>query len=229
MNIILCFGDSLVFGEHDVEKGGWVDRLKVDAFKSYLSNKSELSSKNGEADNRSQTYLPTRTYNLGIAGETTDGLVARLESELTARFVRGQRHHVILAYGLNDIVIHKNKNRVPLEIFVRHMQRAIDVIKEKSCEPLLMTMPIIPDEMSGQVNCHGQIRQQEDSVIFNQALLELTESNQVQCIDVSSFLGREEQKDGSIWAADGVHLTAEAHRFIYKGIRAAFSDWFDNH
>ena len=71
---ILCFGDSITLGEKDIEQGGWADRLKKQYFQQFVD---------------SQTQKIT-LYNLGVAGETTDGLVKHVDSELSARHIKGQ-------------------------------------------------------------------------------------------------------------------------------------------
>ena len=64
---IICFGDSITYGNWD-PKGGWVGRLR-----NYLDTKS-LGAYEG-ADLYSKFY--TLTYNQGIPGDTSTGLFAR--------------------------------------------------------------------------------------------------------------------------------------------------------
>ena len=73
---IICFGDSITYGNWD-HKGGWVGRLR-----DYLDSKS-IAAYSGE-DLYSKYY--TVTYNLGIPGDTSAGLFARFEGELIPRF-----------------------------------------------------------------------------------------------------------------------------------------------
>ena len=66
---ILIFGDSIVYGAWDSE-GGWVDRLKRDAHKLYFDTKGETK---------------IQILNCGIGGETSRGLLKRVEQEILSR------------------------------------------------------------------------------------------------------------------------------------------------
>ena len=65
----LFFGDSITYGEYDGVFGGWVDILKRYALqKFHEGNGDELI-----------------LFNLGIGGETTEGLLKRIPHELAAK------------------------------------------------------------------------------------------------------------------------------------------------
>jgi len=72
---ICIFGDSIVWGASDCEKGGWADSLK-----NYLMNED------------------IDVYNLGISGNTTEDLLERFDAEAEAR----NPDIVIFAIGIND-------------------------------------------------------------------------------------------------------------------------------
>ncbi|MFA5729652.1 MAG: GDSL-type esterase/lipase family protein [Candidatus Paceibacterota bacterium] len=72
---ICIFGDSIVWGASDCEKGGWADSLK-----NYLMD--------DDID----------VYNLGISGNTTEDLLERFDVEAGAR----NPDIVIFAIGIND-------------------------------------------------------------------------------------------------------------------------------
>jgi lysophospholipase L1-like esterase len=72
---ICIFGDSIVWGASDCEKGGWADSLK-----NYLMNED------------------IDVYNLGISGNTTEDLLERFDAEAEAR----NPDIIIFAIGIND-------------------------------------------------------------------------------------------------------------------------------
>ena len=72
---ICIFGDSIVWGASDCEKGGWADSLK-----NYLMDED------------------IDVYNLGISGNTTEDLLKRFEVEAEAR----NPDIIIFAIGIND-------------------------------------------------------------------------------------------------------------------------------
>lgn len=79
---ICCFGDSLVNGVRDGEKGGWPMRLGRRLL--------------GEAKRE------TTIYNLGIRAETTEGLKARWKFEAELRMVAEFPSILLFSFGVND-------------------------------------------------------------------------------------------------------------------------------
>lgn len=82
MKSVLVFGDSITWGAIDLEKGGWVERLKIS-----LMSKVDV-------------------FNLGIPGDTSQDIVDRLEGELKARFY--DENIIVFAIGINDSLYPEN-------------------------------------------------------------------------------------------------------------------------
>ena len=72
---ICIFGDSIVWGASDCEKGGWADCLKNHLMDDDID-----------------------VYNLGISGDTTEDLLKRFDTEAEAR----NPDIIIFAIGIND-------------------------------------------------------------------------------------------------------------------------------
>ncbi len=113
MRAILCFGDSITEGRGELPNTGWVGRLK-ESFES--------------ADEYNVVY------NLGIPGETTDGLLKRFKIECAARVrnLRPEDRFVILvAIGINDSLwFGLPKSGRPCttpERFEKNVQRLIEI------------------------------------------------------------------------------------------------------
>ncbi|WP_430473232.1 GDSL-type esterase/lipase family protein [Thalassospira lucentensis] len=79
---ICCFGDSLVNGVRDADKGGWPMRL----------GRRLLDDAKRE----------TTIYNLGIRAETTEGLKARWKFEAELRMVPDFPTVLMFSFGVND-------------------------------------------------------------------------------------------------------------------------------
>lgn len=96
---ICVFGDSITWGACDYEKGGWATRLR-----NYLEKHNDVA-----------------VYNLGINGDTTEGLLRRFDAEA------GERKPDIVAFaiGVNDSKYfgEKDKPNVPLDKFSVNIQR----------------------------------------------------------------------------------------------------------
>ena len=81
--LILVFGDSVTCGAWD-NKCGWADRLKQ-----YLFKKSDLGKKG---------Y--SMLYNLGIDGDTTAGVLERMENEIKSRRDRDPSEELVLIFEI---------------------------------------------------------------------------------------------------------------------------------
>lgn len=88
-----CFvGDSYVAGVGDSSGLGWVGRVSVHAHAS---------------------GLPITVYNLGVRGDTSADVAARLPGEVTRRANPAAELRVVLAYGLNDVILPGGRPRMP--------------------------------------------------------------------------------------------------------------------
>jgi lysophospholipase L1-like esterase len=74
MNICI-FGDSIIWGSYDIDKGGWAERLKTWLMKEDIE-----------------------VYNLGISGNTTSDILKRFDTECIERMPE----MLIFAIGIND-------------------------------------------------------------------------------------------------------------------------------
>jgi len=205
---ILCFGDSITFGEIDTKNGGWVDHLKDDFIRQY-------------ADSIRQEVT---LYNLGICGETTDGLSTRFSIEFNARLVKGQKSLVIFSYGINDIVIHKNNNIVPKKYFIRNLKSCVDTAKSKDACVILSSLTPISDSIDGEVNQHDKLRYSKDIDIYNTALQKFASENNCFYLEVYSEF---EKCKNQFLSKDGIHPNSEGHLLIYRRIKELLENEID--
>jgi lysophospholipase L1-like esterase len=199
MTRILCFGDSITLGEGAIDGDGWADLLKYEFYR-------RAQDKN---------FQDVVLYNLGIAGETSDGLKHRFANEFKARAIKRLQSIVILAYGINDIVIHKNKNIVPEHYFLANLEQAINFAKLNGSKVLLVGLTPISSDCDGKINQHEELRYSAHIHQYNQALKSLANSRDCSFIDLHSiFVEHGENRLGQ----DGLHPNSEAHRLIARVI-----------
>ncbi|EFK33723.1 GDSL-like Lipase/Acylhydrolase [Chryseobacterium gleum] len=181
----LFFGDSITYGEYDGVFGGWVDILKRYALqKFHEGNGDELI-----------------LFNLGIGGETTEGLLKRIPHELEARN-SADGNIIFLSYGANDLAIKDGKQVVEPEKFKNNITTAVNHARQFSNEIYLVSILPFSERVDGVVVSSGKLRTNEEVIVYNQILKDLAAEHSLGYIDFySAFL---EDKE-ILLSADGVH------------------------
>lgn len=181
----LFFGDSITYGEYDGVFGGWVDILKRYALQQFHEG-------NGD-----ELIL----FNLGIGGETTEGLLKRIPHELNARN-SADGNIVFISHGANDLAVKEGVQIVDPEKFKSNMSAAIAYAKEFSNEIYLVSILPFSEKIDGVVVSSGKKRINEDVVVYNKILKDLAAEHSLGYIDFyAAFL---EDKE-ILLSADGVH------------------------
>lgn len=180
----LFFGDSITYGEYDGVFGGWVDILKRYALQKYNEGSNELI-----------------LFNLGIGGETSEGLVKRIQNEMTSRN-SADGNIVFIGYGANDLAVKDRIQMVDTNQFKTNIEIAIQKAKEFSNEICLVSILPISERIDSKISATGKIRTNEDVLFYNQILKNIATENSLIYIDFhSAFL-----KDKEILLSkDGVH------------------------
>ncbi len=198
---ILCFGDSITYGESDPVHGGWADRIKRD-FQLQFENAT-----------RQKIVL----YNLGVGGETSDGLVKRFKAELTARRIKGQPAFVLFSYGANDIVIHKKTNIVPLKYFLANIASCIDICVDNDISYALLGLLPIDEKIDGVLNQHDKLRFKKDIALYDTALGRLAIEKGCPFVNLLGLFDKELGQQ--LLTDDGLHPNTLGHELIYKQVK----------
>lgn len=181
----LFFGDSITYGEYDGVFGGWVDILKRYALQKY----NEAST--------NELIL----FNLGIGGETSEGLVKRIQNEMSARNAE-DGNIIFIGYGANDLAVKDGNQMVNTEQFKVNIEKAIQYAKEFSNEIYLVSILPVSAKIDSQISATGKIRTNEDVLVYNQILKDIAIENPLTYIDFhSAFL---EDKE-ILLSKDGIH------------------------
>ncbi len=112
---ILVFGDSIVFGNWDLE-GGWVQRLRKFVDQKIAASKFEIK---------------CPVFNLGISGDTTEELLERFENEIRPRELDEKETIILISIGINDSIfdLEKQKNWVSLDSYQKNLEQLIKKAK----------------------------------------------------------------------------------------------------
>jgi lysophospholipase L1-like esterase len=202
MACIVCLGDSITFGEYDREGGGWADRLKLTCFQNYLD---------GEGDD-------IAVFNCGIGGETSVGLKARFEVELSARLAPDEPCVVLLAYGMNDLAKRPERDAIPLVDCQDNLARVVAWCHAFGARVALLNITPLAARLDGLPNAHGSVRSLASIAQYNAGLAQLAEHQGIALIDVHSALARDPHR---YLSADGVHPNAAGHAAMHDVVLAA--------
>ncbi len=120
MKAIICLGDSITFGRGGTANKGWVFRLDE-----YFSSKDYYNV----------------VYNLGIPGDGVEGLLKRVNVELTARvnLIRPDDKFVILiGIGLNDSRLIGKEEQISIEDYMEKMTELVKIAKGYTSHVVLL-------------------------------------------------------------------------------------------
>ncbi len=149
----LFFGDSITYGEYDGVFGGWVDILKRYALqKFHEGNGDELI-----------------LFNLGIGGETTDGLLKRMPVELEARN-SADGNLIFISYGANDLAKKDGVQVVEAEKFKNNIITAVHHAQRFSKDIYLVSILPVSKNIDGVVVGSGKLRTNEEVIVYNDIL-----------------------------------------------------------
>ncbi|MDV3955105.1 peptidase [Elizabethkingia anophelis] len=195
----LCFGDSITYGEYDGISGGWTDILKRYFHSRFINeNIEELN-----------------VFNLGIGGETTNGLVNRFSIEADARTSPDQ-NLIFFAYGANDVAMKEGKRMTDVIKLRANLQEVVE--KAKKITPYLYIISILPvaSAIDGITVPSGKQRSNQIIEEYNQSLQEFAAQHEIVFIDLyHSFFA---EKD-ILLSVDGVHPNDKGYQFIAEHIK----------
>ncbi|WP_295220445.1 GDSL-type esterase/lipase family protein [uncultured Chryseobacterium sp.] len=180
----LFFGDSITYGEYDGVFGGWVDILKRYALQKYNEGSKKLI-----------------LYNLGIGGETTEGLVKRISHEMEARN-SAEGNIVFIGYGANDMAVKNGTQTVEPERFKANIITAVQ--KAKSYAEAIYLISILPvsANIDGIAVASGKRRNTAQILRYNRILQEIAGEYNLNYLDFySGFVADKEL----LLSRDGVH------------------------
>lgn len=190
----LFFGDSITYGEYDGVFGGWVDILKRYALQKYNEGSSN------------ELIL----FNLGIGGETSEGLVKRIPHEMKARN-SADGNIVFIGYGANDLAVKDGNQMVNQSQFKTNIETAIQAAKLYSDDIYLVSILPISEKIDSKISATGKIRTNEDVLVYNQILKDFATENALTYIDFhSAFLENKE----ILLSKDGVHPNEKGYKMI---------------
>lgn len=190
---ILVFGDSITYGAWDGE-GGWTDRLKRWAHQQYLANGTKL-----------------QVINLGIGGDTSRKILARIENEIRARHSSSWPFMVVLMFGTNDGRVRNGEVEVPLEEFGENYRRIVATAKAFTDKIIIVGLP-----PAGKPMLDFKDMQYSDASIqtYESEVRAIASSENLPFVDIRPLFTGE-----NLFYPDMLHPNAEGHQVIYEAVR----------
>lgn len=195
---ILVFGDSIVYGAWDAE-GGWVERLKKWAHQKTVKS-------NGETK--------VQVLNLGIGGDSSTKILARIESEIVARYSGSWPFIFVFTFGTNDERSIDGKVETTIEQYEANIHKIIDCAKQHTDKIIFLGIPPLGHPtvvFKGQEYSDERIKQYED------VLRKIVQENNLLFIEVREVF--ETRKANGLYAYDNLHPNDEGHQLIADLVR----------
>lgn len=208
---IYCFGDSITYGNWD-PKGGWVGRLR-----DYLDTKSL---QNYKGEDLFSTYY-TLTYNLGIPGETSAGLFARFEQELSQRFDKEELNIILFAIGINDSRFYPatNEHEIDSESFKQNIWDMWEIAKQYTPDVAFIGLTPVDEERTNPLYWETDaVYKNEYIETYNNILKEFCQSREIPFVDVFEQV---KGLDVKSLMEDGIHPNQEGYKIMEDIIRKA--------
>ncbi len=195
---ILFFGDSITQGFWDSE-GGWVERIR----------KHYDSLALADLKNNNQPEI----FNLGVSGDTTRNLLARIEAETKIRKWKDDPVIAVVAIGTNDDVFESDKQWVPPEEFKNNLKQIVKILTPITQGILLVgntacdeskTTPVFWGDFS-----YTNIELQRSE----KAIEEIASQNGLPHVPIFDAF-KAKLDEGADLLADGLHPNDAGHDFI---------------
>jgi len=201
MAIRICvFGDSIVWGAGDQEGGGWVDRFKIDFKKEERFNE---------------------VFNLGNPGESSVGLLERIENECRARMKQKfrKRNAVIIQTGTNDARndLDRGTKNVLLRQFEKNIQEIIQILKKFVDNVIFVGFTPVEEERANSISWgHNVEFKNKDIREYENIIKRVCERNKIHFI---GLFEKWEKMDYLKLLEDGLHPNSEGHKKIFEVVR----------
>lgn len=196
---VLVFGDSIVYGGWDTE-GGWVERVKKQAHKLTVESSG-------------QTKI--QVFNLGIGGDTSRKILARIQNETEARLSDTWDIKIILSFGINDERSKDGAVEVPPDEFRDNVQEIIRIAKSYTDKLLIIGNPPIHDSL-----LHFKIFEYSDARIekYDQILQDCAEIASIPFISTRELF--KNAAKSNLNAYDKLHVSDEGHEIIANAVQS---------
>ncbi|MDK2899489.1 MAG: acyl-CoA thioesterase [Patescibacteria group bacterium] len=194
----LIFGDSVTYGGWDTE-GGWVERIKKQAHKITVNTKGNTK---------------IQVFNLGIGGDTSRKILARIQNEIEARLSKTWGIKIILSFGINDERSKDGIIEVPLNEYQDNIVKIIKIVQSYTKDILIIDNPPIGDDI-----LHFKIFEYSNERIqqYNKVLQDSAKDANIQFISTYELFKKVGKKNLNTY--DKLHVNNKGHEIIAHAVK----------
>lgn len=190
-NKIVIFGDSITYGQRDLELGGWVNRLKLK-----FANDSSLAS--------------CHVFNMGISGQTTGEILARMERECEGRVLEDANNIIVIACGINDTQLVNGEILVGEDIFRDNVRELVRSAKSITAKVVYLGLTPVDEERTNPVWWDRSKCWRNDLIqAYDEIISEICNAEGVRYVYVFDQIDPKTNDDGLHPSAEGHVVLAE--------------------
>ena len=188
---ILVFGDSIAYGAWDSE-GGWVERLKRYAHTQTVKTQGDAK---------------LQVINLGIGGDTSAAILARIESEITARYSPNWPFMFVLSVGTNDGREKDGTPEITADEYRQNLHRIFEILQTFTNDVIVLGLPPLG---VAELTFKNTIYRDATIQQYDEILKEAATNHSAPYIDTRAhFAGKE-----NLFAFDDLHPNDKGHELI---------------
>lgn len=193
---IAVFGASIAYGCWDLEKGGWVNRLRLCL------------------DNDSHYHL---IYNFGVPGNNSVELAKHIDSQAPSV----EPDVIIVTIGVNDSALLKDKtNRIGLETYGMNVRVILQTAKKHADRVIFLGLAPVDEHLSAPVSWDNESFYRNAEIMrYNDVAQQACTEAEAEFLDAYRKLATSEIYRTSL--GDGLHPDALGHQLIYEMVRDA--------
>ena len=201
---LFLFGDSITWGAWDLEGGGWAQRLRT-ALDSYTLSNEDY-------------WCPV--YSLGVSGDRSAGLAARLEQETSARLAEDGQVIILIAIGINDskIDLKDPANNVTETQYAENLGAILKKAKLFSNKISFMGLTPINQELLDPLPWDTTLAYRMTRVqSFEATCQKFCADNDIPFLSlIDSWL----RMDYNSLLEDGLHPNSKGHQLLFESVKA---------
>lgn len=192
---VLVFGSSIAQGFWDIEHGGWIARVRK-----YFDTQQQ---KTGEDK--------ATLFNLGISGDSSDGVLQRIEHEVMAR-KNDEGLGIVIAIGLNDSRIKPSGNYTEPDQYRNNLEEILKIAQKHTNKILCIGLTPCVDEQTHPVSWNDTVYDNTRIKLFDKTMKDFCDRRELPFVDMLPAFSADQAKRNLF--SDGLHPNEEGHQFM---------------